>query len=307
MAKNPVALIALGGNALIQKGQEGTAEQQLENMKHAMRVIARLARDYRIVITHGNGPQVGNLLLQQESTNEVPTMPLDVIGAMTQGQIGYMIEASLDTALAEAGLDRHFLTVLTFTEVDANDPLFQNPTKPIGPFYTEEEAAKRPYRMVKTDKGYRRVVASPRPVAISQHREIKQLVDNGYIVICTGGGGIPVVREGQSFRGVEAVIDKDLASSRVAGMINADLFIVATDVKGAAINWGKPDQRLLGKVTLDEMKRYFQEGHFPPGSMGPKVDAMISFVESTGNRAIICHLDDIEKAVAGQAGTEVVT
>jgi carbamate kinase len=306
MASNPIVLIALGGNALIQKGQEGTAEQQLENMKQAMRVIAKLARDYRVVITHGNGPQVGNLLLQQESTSEVPTMPLDVVGAMTQGQIGYLIEASLDTALAEAGLDRDFLTVLTFTEVDANDPLFQNPTKPIGPFYSEEDAAKRPYRMVKTDKGYRRVVASPRPVAITQHREIKQLVDANYIVICAGGGGIPVVHERESIRGVEAVIDKDLASSRVAQMINADLFIVATDVKGAAVHWGKPEQRLLGKVGLEEMKRYFEEGHFPAGSMGPKVDAMISFVESTGNRAIICHLHDIEKAVVGQAGTEVV-
>jgi carbamate kinase len=231
---------------------------------------------------------------------------LDVIGAMTQGQIGYMIESSLDTALSEAGLDRHFITVLTFTEVDANDPLFQNPTKPIGPFYSEAEAAKRPYRMVKTDKGHRRVVASPRPVAISQHREIKQLVDNNYIVICTGGGGIPVVREGNSFRGVEAVIDKDLASSKVAEMINADLFVVATDVKGAAIHWGKPEQKLLSRVGLDDMKRYFAEGHFPAGSMGPKVDAMISFVGVTGHRALICHLDDIEKAIAGQAGTEVV-
>jgi carbamate kinase len=306
MSKNPVVLIALGGNALIQKGQQGTAEQQLENLKHAMGVIAKLARDYRVVITHGNGPQVGNLLLQQESTSEVPLMPLDVIGAMTQGQIGYMIESSLDTALSTAGLDRHFITVLTFTEVDANDPLFQNPTKPIGPFYSEQDAAKRPYRMVKTDKGHRRVVASPRPTAITQHREIKQLVDQDYIVICTGGGGIPVIREGHGFRGVEAVIDKDLASSKVAEMINADLFVVATDVKGASIHWGKPEQKLLNKVTVEDMKRYFKEGHFPPGSMGPKVDAMISFVDGTGNRALICHLDDIEKAIAGQAGTEVV-
>jgi carbamate kinase len=306
MSKHPVVLIALGGNALIQKGQQGTAEQQLDNMKHAMDVIAKLAREYRVVITHGNGPQVGNLLLQQESTSEVPLMPLDVIGAMTQGQIGYMIESSLDTALATAGLDRHFITVLTFTEVDANDPLFQNPTKPIGPFYSEADAAKRPYRMVKTDKGHRRVVASPRPTAITQHREIKQLVDQDYIVICTGGGGIPVIREGHGFRGVEAVIDKDLASSKVAELIKADLFVVATDVKGAAIHWGKPEQQLLSKVKLDDMKRYFSEGHFPAGSMGPKVDAMISFVGATGNRALICHLDDIEKAIAGQAGTEVV-
>jgi carbamate kinase len=149
-------------------------------------------------------------------------------------------------------------------------------------------------------------VASLRPTGITQHREIKQLVDLDYIVICTGGGGIPVVREGHGFRGMEAVIDKDLASSKVAEMINADLFVVATDVKGAAIHWGKPEQQLLSKVKLDDMKRYFKEGHFPAGSMGPKVDAMISFVAATGNRALICHLDDIEKAIAGQAGTEVV-
>ncbi len=298
-------LIAFGGNALIQKGQRGAAEEQLENLRLPMRVVANLSRDYRVVISHGNGPQAGNLLLQQESCGEVPAMPLDVVGAMTQGQIGYMIESSLDAALTEAGEDRFFITVLTFTEVDRNDPLFKNPTKPVGPFYTEEEAAKRPYTMVKTDKGHRRVVASPKPVAIAQHREIKQLVDEDYIVICCGGGGIPVVREGRSFRGVEAVIDKDLASSTLAQEIKADLFIIATDVKGAAIHWGKPEQRVLRKVSLEEMKGHVREGHFPAGSMGPKVEALLGFVEGTGNRAVICHLDDIEKAVAGEAGTEI--
>lgn len=307
MNKKPVVEIALGGNALIQKGQEGTAEQQLDNLKHAMRVIARLDRDYRVVISHGNGPQVGNLLLQMESCQEVPVMPMYVMGAMTQGQIGYMIESSLNTALSELGVgERFFLTLLTWVVVDENDPLFKNPTKPIGPFYTREEAAKRTYAMVKTDKGHRRVVASPKPVAIVQNREIKQLVDLGYIVICTGGGGIPVVRDGHGYRGVEAVIDKDLASSRLAQEISADMFIIATDVPGVSIHWGKPEQRLLRKVSLAEMKRYVEEGHFPAGSMGPKVEALVSFVEATGNRALICHLDDIEKAIAGEAGTELV-
>ena len=307
MNKKPVVEIALGGNALIQKGQEGTAEQQLDNLKHAMRVIARLDRDYRVVISHGNGPQVGNLLLQMESCQEVPVMPLYVMGAMTQGQIGYMIESSLSTALSELGIEeRFFLTLLTWVVVDEDDPLFKNPTKPIGPFYTREEAAERPYAMVKTDKGHRRVVASPKPVAIVQNREIKQLVDLGYIVICTGGGGIPVVRDGHGYRGVEAVIDKDLASSRLAQEISADMFIIATDVPGASIHWGKPEQRLLRKVSLAEMKRYVEEGHFPAGSMGPKVEALVSFVEATGNRALICYLDDIEKAIAGEAGTELV-
>ena len=305
MSNKPIVLIAFGGNALIQKGQKGTAEEQLENLRKPMREVVKLSKDYRVVISHGNGPQAGNLLLQQESCREVPAMPLDVVGAMTQGQIGYLIESSLEAALAEAGEDRLFITVLTFTEVDQNDPLFQNPTKPVGPFYTEEEAATRSYTMVKTDKGHRRVVASPKPVAITQHREIKQLVDNDYIVVCCGGGGIPVVREGGSLRGVEAVIDKDLASSTLAQEIKADLFIIATDVKGAAVNWGKPEQRLLGKVSLDEMTGYVREGHFPAGSMGPKVDALVGFVRGTGNRAVICHLDDIAKAVAGQGGTEI--
>ena len=308
MSQKPVLLIAFGGNALIQKGQSGSAEQQLENLKLPMGKVAELCRDYRIVITHGNGPQVGNLLLQMESCKEVPTMPLDIIGAMTEGQIGYMIESSLDTALNERGLgDRFFLTLITYVVLDRDDPLFQNPTKPIGPFYTEEEAALRPsYKMVKTDKGYRRVVASPKPMEIIQHREIKQLVDMDYIVICVGGGGIPVVRDGQGFSGVEAVIDKDLASSKLAQDIKADVFVIASDIKGAAVNWGKPDQKLLSRVTVAELKQYVNEGHFPAGSMGPKVEAMLGFVEKTGNRGIICHLEDIEKAVVGKAGTEVV-
>jgi carbamate kinase len=306
MAKDPVTLIALGGNALIHKGEAGTADEQLANMRAAMRTIAGLARDHRLVITHGNGPQVGNLLLQQECTDAAPHMPLHVVGAMTQGQIGFLIESSLDTALADLGLHRDFLTILTFTEVDAQDPLLLNPTKPIGPTYTEEEATRSPHRLVKTDAGYRRVVASPRPVAITQHREIKQLVNAGYIVICAGGGGIPVVRDGHSFRGVEAVVDKDLASSTVARLIGADLFVIATDVKGAAIESRRPGERLLRTVQVADLKRYFEEGHFPPGSMGPKVEALIGFVEGTGNRGVVCHLDDIEKAVAGRAGTQVL-
>jgi carbamate kinase len=305
MSDKLIVWIALGGNALVHKGQRGTAEEQLENLRIPMGIVAKLSRDYRVVISHGNGPQVGNLLLQQESTSEVPIMPLDVVGAMTQGQIGYLIEATLEKALHEEGLQRFFATVLTFTIVDENDPLFQNPTKPIGPFYTEEDVASRPYSMVKTDKGHRRVVASPRPVGIAQEREIKDLVDREYIVICCGGGGIPVVHDGQGWRGVDAVIDKDLASSRVAQDIEADVFVIATDVEAAAVDWGKPEQRFLRTVSLDELQRFVDEGHFAAGSMGPKVEALLGFVRATGNRGVICELDDIEKAIAGNAGTEV--
>ena len=307
MGDKPIMLVAFGGNALIQSGQEGTAEQQFENLKLTMRQIAKLSQKYKIVITHGNGPQVGNLLLQQESCDEVPKMPLEIIGAMTQGQIGYMIESSLDTAFMEIkeSVEQHFVTLITYVVVDENDPGFQNPTKPIGPFYTEAQAKNLPYTLAKTDKGLRRVVASPKPVAIVERREIKKLIDMDFIVICCGGGGIPVIRKNRKFRGVEAVIDKDLASSILAREIKADIFVIASDVEGAAINWGKADQKMLRKVPLAEMEKYVKQGQFPAGSMGPKVEAVMQFTEATGNRGVICQLKDIEKAIAGEAGTEI--
>ena len=308
MSQKPIVVIAFGGNALIQKGQDGTAEQQMENIKVPMEKVVALAPDYRVVISHGNGPQVGNLLLQQEATGEVAEMPVPVLGAMTQGQIGYMMETALERALAEAGLERKFLTVITMVEVDANDPLFQNPTKPIGPFYTDEEAADKTYTMVRTDKGMRRVIASPQPIAVVPLDEIKQLVDMDWIVVCSGGGGIPVVSDGKGGHiGADAVIDKDLASSLLARDISADLFVIATDVQAACINWGKPDEQQLRKVTLDEMKKHVEDGQFPAGSMGPKVNALMGFVAATGKRAIICSLDEIEAALAGEAGTEITS
>jgi carbamate kinase len=308
MGDKPILLIALGGNALIKKGQKGTAADQFLNLQLPMRQIAELSQKYKIVITHGNGPQVGNLLLQQESCDAVPKMPLEIIGAMTQGQIGYMLESSLDTALMEIGIEekQQFLTMITYVVVDENDPGFENPTKPIGPFYTEEEASKLSYNMVKTDKGYRRVVASPEPVAIVEHREIKKLIEMDFIVICCGGGGIPVIRKERKFRGVEAVIDKDLASSILAREIKADIFLIVSDIEGAAIHWGTKAQKVLGKVSLKEMQQYIKEGHFPAGSMGPKVDAIVQFFQATGKRGIIGKLEDIEKAIEGKAGTEII-
>lgn len=305
MTEMPITWIALGGNAMLRAGQQGTAEEQLQNIRQSMQTVAEIARENRVVISHGNGPQVGNLLLQQEGTGEVPTMPLDVIGAMTQGQIGYMIESTLEEALEEAGVERLFSTVITFTIVDEDDPLFQNPTKPIGPFYTEQEAAERDYDLVETDKGYRRVVPSPVPVAIAQQREITDLVAQDYIVICCGGGGIPVIRDGSRYHGVEAVIDKDLASSRLARDIPVDRFIIATDVTGAATHWGEPEQEILGDVTVAELERYAEEGHFAAGSMGPKIQAIIEFVKETGNRGVICKLEELADAVRGETGTQV--
>jgi carbamate kinase len=308
MAEKPIILIAFGGNALVQKGQKGTHKEQFINLKLPMRQVARLSQKYKFVITHGNGPQVGNLLLQQESCDEVPKMPLEIIGAMTQGQIGYMLESSLDDALMEIGVngEQHFVTLITYVVVDQDDSGFQNPTKPIGPFYTKEQASNLPYTMKETDKGYRRVVASPRPLNIVEHREIQKLIELDFIVICCGGGGIPVVRKERKFRGVEAVIDKDLASSVLAREIKADIFVIASDVEGAAINWGTADQKMLRNVPLAEMEKYVQEGQFPAGSMGPKVDAIMQFTAATGNRGVICQLSDIEKAIAGEAGTEII-
>jgi carbamate kinase len=234
-------------------------------------------------------------------------MPLEIIVAMTQGQIGYMIESSLDRALMEMGVttEQLFVSLISYVVVDEKDPAFQNPTKPIGPFYTEEQARGLPYTMVKTDKGFRRVVASPTPLAIVEHREIKKLIEMEFIVICCGGGGIPVIRKERKFRGVDAVIDKDLASAVLAGEINADVFVIASDVPGVSVHWGTPEQRVLRKVPTAEMERYLAEGHFPAGSMGPKVDAITRFVKASGRRGIICGLEDIERAVAGEAGTEV--
>ena len=308
MAEKPIMLVAFGGNALIQSGQKGTAEEQFENLKLTMGQIAKLAQNYKIVITHGNGPQVGNLLLQQESCDEVPKMPLEIIGAMTQGQIGYMIESSLDTAFMELGDNdqQQLATLITYVVVDEKDPGFQNPTKPIGPFYSDEEAKGLSYNLAKTDKGLRRVVASPKPLTIVEGREIKKLIEMDFIVICCGGGGIPVIRKNRKFRGVEAVIDKDLASSVLAREIKADIFVIASDVQGAAINWGQDDQKMLRQTPLSEMETYVKEGQFPAGSMGPKVDAVMQFTEATGNRGVICQLADIEKAIAGEAGTEIV-
>jgi len=303
-----LVLIALGGNALIRKGQRGTAQEQFANLQLPMRQIARLSRRHRVVITHGNGPQVGNLLLQQESCDAVPKMPLEIIVAMTQGQIGYMIESTLDTALMEIGVvdQQLFVSLISYVVVKENDPAFQTPTKPIGPFYTEEQAARMRCAMIKTDKGMRRVVASPRPQSIVEHREIKRLIEMNFIVICCGGGGIPVVRRERRFQGVEAVIDKDLASSVLARDIEAEVFVIASDVAGVAVDWGKPGQRLLGKVPAAELERYLSEGHFPTGSMGPKVEALLQFHKATGRRGVICHLEQIEQAVEGEAGTELV-
>jgi carbamate kinase len=306
--KKETLLVALGGNALIRKGEEGTIAEQFANLRVPVRQIARLARDYRIIITHGNGPQVGNLLLQQESCAAVPELPLEILVAQTQGQLGYMIEVTLDTEfMADEPAARPYVaSLISYVVVDEHDKAFQSPSKPVGPVYTAEEAARLPWPTVQTARGYRRVVASPRPVTIVEKREIRKLVEEGFIVICCGGGGIPVVSEGRGFHGIDAVIDKDLASARLAEEVGVDIFVIATDVPGVALDFGTPRERSLDTMTTAEAARYQEEGQFPPGSMGPKVEAAAQFVRSGGRRALICAIEDIEAAVAGTAGTEII-
>lgn len=305
--RSEILLVALGGNALIRKGEVGTIDEQFANLQVPISQIARLSRDYRIIITHGNGPQVGNLLLQQECCDEVPRMPLEILVAQTQGAIGYMIESTLDSELMRQGIavNKPLVSLISYVVVDEKSPGFLRRTKPIGPVFSEERALKLGYPTRKTEKGYRRVVASPDPVTIVEKNEIKKLMDMDFIVICCGGGGIPVVREGRSFAGVDAVIDKDLASARLASEVGVDVFVIATDVEGVALSYGRPDQRFLQKLTAGQAERYREEGHFPEGSMLPKIRAAVSFLASGGKRAVIASISAIEDAVAGRAGTEI--
>jgi carbamate kinase len=303
----PVLLIALGGNALIKKGQEGTIEQQFENLRIPIRQIAELAENHRIVITHGNGPQVGNMMLQQESCKKIPKLPLEILVAQTQGQIGYMIESAIDEALMENGTnDRLLVSLITYVVVDKNDPAFKNPTKPIGPAFSRQEASSLEYPTMLTPKGYRRVVASPEPVTIVEKREIQSLIKMDFIVICCGGGGIPVIREGRAFNGVDAVIDKDIASALLAEEVAVDLFIIATDVQGAMLNFGTPEQKLIQQMTKESADQCIRQGHFGVGSMQPKVEAAVRFITRTGKRAVITSIKDIKQSVVSKAGTEFV-
>jgi carbamate kinase len=303
----PVLLIALGGNALIRKGQEGTIREQFENLKVPIRQIAELSEEYRIVITHGNGPQVGNMMLQQEACKKVPRLPLEILVAQTQGQIGYMIESAIDEALMEMGInDRLLVSLITYVVVDKNDPGFKNPTKPIGPAFSRQEASFLEYPIMRTPKGYRRVVASPEPLTIVEKREILSLIKMDFIVICCGGGGIPVIREGRAFSGVDAVIDKDLASALLAEEVAVDILMIATDVAGAMLNFGKPNQTLIRQLTKESAERYIQEGQFGVGSMQPKVEAGVRFVNRTGKRAVITSIQDIKESIVSKAGTEFV-
>ena len=309
-----LAVLAIGGNSLIKdKDHERVSDQFAVTRETCRHITHMLEQGWNVVVTHGNGPQVGFILRRCElSLAELHPVPLDSIGADTQGSIGYMIQQSLTNEFARAGLDYRPVTVVTQVLVDRDDPAFQNPSKPIGSFMDEATAhrhAEQEGWQVREDagRGWRRVVASPKPLTIVERREIKKLIDMDFIVICGGGGGIPVIRQNRKFRGVEAVIDKDLASSVLAREIEAAAFVIASDVPGAGVNWGGRNQQILGKVSLSEMDQHVKAGQFPAGSMGPKVEAIMDFYKATGKRGIICHLEDIERAIEGNAGTEIIT
>ncbi|MDW8083825.1 MAG: carbamate kinase [Candidatus Caldarchaeum sp.] len=310
-------VVALGGNALLRRGDKGSFEEQYRNVSEAARYLADIVEaGHKLVITHGNGPQVGATLLRHDAGQKIhgiPAFPMDACGAETQGLIGYIIQQNLRNELKRRGIDKYVITVVTRVIVDKDDPAFKNPTKPIGPFYKKEDLdklkAEHPEYVFAEDKargGWRRVVPSPDPKIIAERHAIKALVDAGFIVVASGGGGIPIIEENGRASGVEAVVDKDLAGEKLAELIKADRFVILTDVDGAYLNYGKPDQKKLEKVTAAEARKYLEEGHFGSGSMLPKVLACIRFVESGGKEAIIAELSQFKEAFAGKAGTHFI-
>ena len=297
-------VVALGGNALLRRGQPMTAKNQRENVRIAAQALAPIAAGNQLVISHGNGPQVGLLALQSAAYEEVEAYPLDVLGAQTEGMIGYMIEQELGNLLP---IEYPFATILTMVEVDPEDPAFDEPTKPIGPVYSEAEAkrleADKGWAMKPDGEQWRRVVPSPEPHRIFEMRPIHWLLEKGTIVICAGGGGIPTIyNEEGNLEGVEVVIDKDRASALLAFELEADLLIMATDTDGVYLDWGTEDARRIERTTPDEIEKY----EFAAGSMGPKVEAAADFVSRTGQRAVIGALADIPAMVEGTAGTQFV-
>ena len=310
------AVLALGGNAIIKAGEEGTISQQFANTRDSLGGIVELIRQgYKLAITHGNGPQVGNLLRQQEAGEKegIAPLPLGVLNAATEGSMGYMIEQSLQNKLHLSGIDKDVITIISQVVVDRNDPSMLNPTKFVGStYYTAQQAEELKNTLgwtLKEDagKGYRRVVPSPLPQRIVPAHTVKELVQRGEIVIAVGGGGIPVyIQDDGTYEGVDAVIDKDFASALLAVNIDADLFVILTGVDKVSVDYGKPSQRDLDMMSMEEASRYYQEGQFPAGSMGPKIKAAIDFLERGGKEVLITSIDRIVDAFAGKTGTRIV-
>lgn len=308
-------VVALGGNAIL--STDASAKAQQEALINTSKSLVKLIKEgHDVIVTHGNGPQVGNLLLQQAAADSEknPAMPLDTCVAMTEGSIGFWLQNALNNELQEQGIDKEVATAVTQVIVDEKDQAFTNPTKPIGPFLSEEDAKKQAQETgskFKEDagRGWRKVVPSPKPVGIKEASVIRRLVDSGVVVISAGGGGVPVIEDAntKALKGVEAVIDKDFASQTLSELVDADLFIVLTGVDNVFVNFNKPNQEKLEEVTVSQMKQYITENQFAPGSMLPKVEAAIAFVENKPEaRAIITSLENIDNVLAENAGTQIV-
>ncbi len=308
-----LAVVAVGGNSLIKDPKHQTIPDQyaatVESSKH---IAAMIEQGWDVLLTHGNGPQVGFILRRSElSIHELHPVPLDFCGADTQGAIGYMFQQALDNEFSKRGIRKQTTTVITQTLVDKKDPAFQNPSKPIGSFMDKDTAVthreKEGWAVVEdAGRGWRRVVPSPLPQRIVERDAIDALVKAGFVVVCSGGGGIPVIEENGQLIGVEAVIDKDYAASILARTVHADLFFITTAVERVAINFNKPDQKWLDRMTLAEAKKYLAEGHFHKGSMGPKIQAIIWYLEAGGKEALITNPENIERALRGETGTRIV-
>lgn len=307
------ALIAIGGNSLIRAGEKGTIEEQLANTRRTARAIVGLIQDgFSLVVTHGNGPQVGAALLRTErAADQVYGQSLDVCDATTQGEIGYLLQQSLHNELESAGLRVPVATVLTQVVVDGDDPAMRHPTKPIGPFYSRSDAEERArslgWQIVEdAARGYRRVVPSPEPIEVVEEEVIKSLLAQGVLVIAAGGGGIPVVRTPAGLKGVEAVIDKDRVSALLASRLGVDCFMISTDADRVYLDYRKPTQRPLGRITAAEMAAHYAAGQFPPGNMGPKVESALRFLGQGGKEVVITSYDHLRAAAHGDAGTHIV-
>lgn len=308
------AVIAIGGNSLILDKNNPDVKHQWDAVYETARhIVSMIQAGWRVVITHGNGPQVGFILRRNElAAPQVHMTPMDVIGADTQGSIGYMLQQALGNELGKVGIQRGLATVITQTLVDRNDPAFQNPNKPIGGFMSQEQGKMfeaEGWTVVEdAGRGYRRVVASPIPIEIVELDAIRTLVDKDFIVVCVGGGGIPVIRDEKGdLQGVNAVIDKDRGTSLLSTGLNADLFIISTAVEKVAINFNKPDQKWLDRITVQEARQYMADGHFAPGSMQPKIEAVLNFLDSGGKQALITDPANIGRALAGETGTWIVS
>lgn len=317
MARKTI-LVALGGNAIKQADEKGTAEEQFRNVETTCSELVKLLKaNYRLCVTHGNGPQAGTLLIQQEAgAKEVPGQPLDIVGAMTQGQVGYMFQQTLNNMLYQERMQIPVVAIVNQVLVSADDPDYKDPSKPVGPFYTAEEAAAlkttKPDWILKhvkptSPKGWRRVVASPDPVKNIEYLAIRRMLEAGIVVVASGGGGVPVVYDAhKNLKGTAAVIDKDLAGERLAEDVGADVLLILTDVPNAKIHFGKPNEKSIERVHYSEMKKLYDEKHFSAGSMGPKVKAALRFVEFGGERSIITSLDKAGDAIKGLCGTQIV-